>query len=48
MSLCPSIIYNLCSKDSDDMAKQLLFGEVDLPSAALSKAKASSLETLLE
>ena len=30
------------------MAKQLLFGEVDLPSATLSNAKASSLETLLE
>ena len=37
MSLCPSIICKLCTKDSDDLAKQLLFWEADLPSAAYLK-----------
>ena len=32
MSLCPSIITS--TKDSDNLAKQLLFWAVDLPSAA--------------
>ena len=33
----PSIICNSCTKDLDDLAKQLLFWEVDLPSAACLK-----------
>ena len=35
MSLCPSNYARL--KDSDDLAKQLLFWEVDMPSAACLK-----------